>query len=246
MKKNNFLPFSILYEDEYLIVVNKPAPFLTIPDRFNHDALNLSSLLKETYGDIFVVHRLDRETSGVILFAKNAEIHRTLSCAFENREVQKEYQAFVQGIPHEKEGEIHLSIDEHPSHKGTMIISKKGKDSVTKYSVAEEYGKNALLNVFPLTGRTHQIRIHLKALGCPLMVDSVYGERSELYLSEIKRGYRTGKDAEEKPFISRCTLHARSLSFTHPVHGTSMVVEAPLPKDLNALLNQLRKNRRFS
>jgi 23S rRNA pseudouridine1911/1915/1917 synthase len=246
MKKNNSPHFTILYEDEYCIAVNKSAPFLTIPDRFNHDALNLSSLLKEIYGDMFVVHRLDRETSGVILFAKNAEIHKALCCAFENREVQKEYQAFVQGIPHDKEGEINLSIDENPSKKGTMIISKKGKESVTKYSVAEEFGKYALLSVFPLTGRTHQIRIHLKALGYPLMVDSVYGERGELYLSEIKRGYRYGKDTEEKAFVSRCTLHARSLTFTHPVHGTAMMIEAPLPKDLNALLNQLRKNRRFS
>jgi 23S rRNA pseudouridine1911/1915/1917 synthase len=246
MKKNNSPHFTILYEDDYCIAVNKAAPFLTIPDRFNHDALNLSSLLKEIYGDMFVVHRLDRETSGVILFAKNAEIHRSLSLAFENRGIHKEYAAFVKGIPHEKEGEINLCIDENPSKKGTMIISKKGKESVTKYSVAEEFGKYALLSVFPLTGRTHQIRIHLKALGYPLLVDSVYGERSELYLSEIKRGYRTGKDTDEKPFVSRCTLHAKSLAFTHPATGAAMKIEAPLPRDLNALLNQLRKNRRFS
>jgi 23S rRNA pseudouridine955/2504/2580 synthase/23S rRNA pseudouridine1911/1915/1917 synthase len=124
-----------------------------------------------------------------------------------------------------------------------MIVSKKGKESVTEFSVLESLGNFSLVEASPLTGRTHQIRVHLHAIGHPLAVDPVYGTRKELYLSEIKRKFKHTKDIEEKPLVSRCTLHSFSLTFPHPVSGNMITVEADLPKDMNALLSQLRKKK---
>jgi 23S rRNA pseudouridine1911/1915/1917 synthase len=243
MKKISLANIPVLFEDENLIILDKPAPLLTIPDRFNHAETNLAALLRSKFNDIFVVHRLDRETSGVILFAKNAESHRKLCAAFEDRLVRKKYLAIVNGTPKETKGIIELSIDEHPSKKGTMIISKKGKESVTEFSVLESLGNFSLVEAVPFTGRTHQIRVHLHAIGHPLAVDPVYGTRKELYLSEIKRKFKTAKETEEQPLVSRCTLHSCSLTFPHPVSGEMITVESPLPRDMNALLAQLRKKK---
>jgi len=243
MKKILLSNIPVLYEDKNLVVLDKPAPFLTIPDMYNHAENNLAALLRNKFNDIFVVHRLDRETSGVILFAKDAESHKKLCTSFEDRLVRKKYLAIVNGTPKETTGIIELAIDENPKGKGGMIISKKGKDSVTEFSVLESLGNFSLVEASPLTGRTHQIRVHLHAIGHPLAVDSVYGTRKELYLSEIKRKFKHAKDTEEKPLISRCTLHSASLTFPHPVSGEMITIEAPLPKDMNALLSQLRKKK---
>jgi len=235
----------VLYEDDHIIALDKPSPFLTIPDRYIHNEENLYTILNLVYGEIFTVHRLDRETSGVIIFAKNPEAHRILSMAFEGREVKKEYIAIVQGTPSEKEGIIDMPIAEHPSKKGMMVPSKNGKPSVTKYRVLESYERFSLLDLFPLTGRTHQIRVHCKAIGHPLAVDPMYSERKAFLLSEIKKKYKHGDEfTEERPIISRCTLHAKSIHFNHPADGRKMVIESPLPKDMNALISQLSKLKR--
>lgn len=235
----------VLYEDDHIVALDKPSPFLTIPDRYIHSEESLYTLLKLSYNEIFVVHRLDRETSGVILFAKNPEAHRILSMAFEGREVKKEYIAIVQGIPAEKDGVIDMPIAEHPSKKGMMIPSKHGKESVTEYHVIESYDRFSLLSLFPQTGRTHQIRVHCKAIGHPLAVDPMYSERKAFYLSEIKKKYKRGDEfAEERPIISRCTLHAKSIRFKHPADGRDMFIESPVPKDMNALISQLSKLKR--
>jgi 23S rRNA pseudouridine955/2504/2580 synthase/23S rRNA pseudouridine1911/1915/1917 synthase len=239
----SFKNLDIIFEDQLLIAINKPSGLLTIPDRYDDSKENLYEILKLHFGSIFTVHRLDKETSGTIIFAKTAEAHKALNTAFEERRTNKRYLAVVNGAPREQNGIIDLSIDEHPSGKGKMMPSKKGKESVTEFSVIEHFSNFALIEAHPLTGRTHQIRVHFAAIGHPLAVDSIYGTRSQLLLSEIKKGYRGRKDEPERPLISRLTLHSWKLTFDHPQSGQPVSVESPIPKDIHALLSQLRKKK---
>ena len=231
----------VLFEDENLIVLDKPSGLLTLPDRWDHNVANLQTLLREKYGEIFVVHRLDRDTSGVIVFAKDAESHRKLSIAFEERSVSKRYLALVTGVPRADSGTIDLAIDENPGKPGTMRISKKGKKCLTEYTVAEKFRDYALVEVTLHTGRTHQIRVHFQGIGHPLAVDPVYGGQESLLLSKIKRGYRFPEWENERPLLSRVPLHSWKLEFPHPATGETIRCEAPLPKDMKAVLFQLRK-----
>jgi len=233
----------VLFEDEKILVLNKPSGVLSVPDRWNHDAVNLFSLLKEKYGDILVVHRLDKDTSGVILFAKDPESHRSLSMAFEERRVAKKYIALITGTPKEDHGMIDLPIEENPAKQGTMKISKrKGKESLTEYTVIEKFRDYSLVEVTLHTGRTHQIRVHFQGIGHPLAVDETYGGRPQLKLSEIKRKYRFAEWENEKPLLSRVSLHSWKLTFSHPSTGADIECEAPMPKDFKATLAQLKKN----
>jgi 23S rRNA pseudouridine955/2504/2580 synthase/23S rRNA pseudouridine1911/1915/1917 synthase len=165
--------------------------------------------------------------------------------AFEGREVEKEYFAIVQGTPAEKEGVIDIPIIEHSKKKGMMVPAKNGKPSITEYRVIQSFDRFSTLALFPRTGRTHQIRVHCKAIGHPLAVDRTYGEREAFFLSEIKKNYKRGSSFdEERPVIARCTLHAKSIRFCHPADGRPMFIESPVPKDMNALISQLSKLRR--
>ena len=230
----------ILYENEGLVAVNKPPGMLSIQDR-SDSAPSLKDLLQDRYGDIFTVHRLDRDTSGVIVFARNEATHRFLSRQFENRETEKKYAGIVQGSPVEKEGTIDVPIMEHPTKKGTMVTSAKGKDSVTSYQVEENFGLYSLLQFTILTGRTHQIRVHMKYLGHPVVCDPLYGSEEPVLLSSFKKKYRLSKQEEtERPLLSRLGLHAQKLA-VKDITGEKRLFEAPLPKDMSALLQQLRK-----
>lgn len=233
----------ILLEDDAVLAINKPAGLLVLPDRYDHSLLNLYDLLKETFGTIFVVHRIDRETSGVVLFAKTAEAHAQLNTAFEQRQVEKKYRAIVAGTSHTDSGCIDLPIieNEHGVRK-MKIDTKKGKETRTDYSVMERFGGYALIEARPHTGRTHQIRVHLSAVGLPILADPLYGDGRGFFLSTIKRNYQ-GKE-EEQPLLGRTALHAFSLSFIHPVTSGNVLVEAPLPKDMEAVLKALRKYQR--
>ena len=239
MKKDH----EIVFEDDHIVVVNKSAGLLTIPDRYQHDKRNLSSLMIERYGEIFVVHRIDRETSGLIMFAKNAEAHKELSEAFSERKIQKTYLAIVQGTPTPLEDRIETFLVKSETERSKIIVFKKGKWSITDYKVLESYDrKYSLVEVIILTGRTHQIRVHMKHIGNPLLVDSKYNNKEEFKLSEIKkRKFRLGKDQEERPLITRHTLHAATLGFDHPITGEHMDFHIPLPKDMKAVVNQMRK-----
>ncbi|MCP4443382.1 MAG: RluA family pseudouridine synthase [Aureispira sp.] len=238
MKKN----YDILFEDDHILVVNKHYNFLTIPDRFRPDLPNLYNELEKKYGKIFVVHRLDKGTSGTICFAKTAEAHKHISQQFESRSTKKLYWAVVDGCPMEKEGRIEATIARHPTKAGIMTIHRKGKPSITDYKVLDTFKECSLVEASILTGRTHQIRIHLKHIGHPLVVDKDYGKRDKLFLSEIKkRKFNLGKYEEERPLLSRAALHAANLTIKHPSTGKKMTFEAPMPKDLKALLNQLSK-----
>jgi 23S rRNA pseudouridine1911/1915/1917 synthase len=234
---------SIIFEDDDIIVLNKPAHYLTIPDRFVAERANLTTFLKDRLENVFVVHRLDKETSGVILFAKNAAAHRNLSMQFEARTVDKIYLALVEGSVHKEEGEINQPIANNMRDKGRMIIASRGKPSLTLYQVIERFKNYTLVEANIKTGRTHQVRVHFEVIGYPLAVDSLYGRKDAFLLSEVKmKKYRSGKDViEEKPLMSRTTLHAAKVTFNHPTTDESITFEAELPKDFRAVLNQLRK-----
>lgn len=177
---------AIIFENENFVVVNKPAGMLTIPDR-EQTQISLKDVLLKKYATIFTVHRLDRETSGVVLFAKNETTHKYFSKQFEDRLVEKFYLGIVQGTPAQPTGTIDAPIMEHPALKGQMVVHKKGKPSITDYEVQEIVGKYALLKFQIHTGRTHQIRVHAKNMGHPIICDPLYGDGSPFLISSIKK-----------------------------------------------------------
>jgi 23S rRNA pseudouridine955/2504/2580 synthase/23S rRNA pseudouridine1911/1915/1917 synthase len=215
---------------------------LTIPDRFAPEKPNLYHILQQHIGEIFVVHRLDKETSGILVFAKNEAAHKELSRQFQERTTEKIYYALLDGTLHQEEGVIEKAIAPHPAHPDRMVVAKKGKASITHYKVVELFKNFTLVEANIKTGRTHQIRVHFQSIGYPLAVDVLYGRREAFLLSDVKlKKFRLGKEEEERPMMSRSSLHAAKLTFQHPSSGEPMTFEAPLPKDFSAVLNQLRK-----
>jgi 23S rRNA pseudouridine955/2504/2580 synthase/23S rRNA pseudouridine1911/1915/1917 synthase len=232
----------IIFENEDFVAVNKPSGLLTIPDR--EGANGLKNLLRDKYGNIFTVHRLDKDTSGIVVFAKNENSHRHLSQQFEGRETKKIYNGLVLGSPFEQRGVINEPIAEHPTKKGVMVVYRKGKESITEYEVLEKFRLFSWMQFHILTGRTHQIRVHMKHLGHPIVCDEVYGDGKPVFISQIKNNYKLSQNAEEeKPILSRLALHASQLTFKQ-MNGEAITLEAPLPKDLRALLNQLNKQKK--
>ena len=231
-----------LYEDEDLVVVNKPARTLAIPDRFDANLPSIRTMLQAELGQaVFVVHRIDRDTSGVIVFAKNEASHRYLSGLFERHEVGKFYAGLVMGTPIPDSGRIEAPIAEHPVIKGRMIAAKKGKASVTDYRVVESWPLHSLVQWQIHTGRTHQIRVHMQSIGHPIVCDELYGDGQPFLLSSIKRKYHMSKNQEEeRPLLNRLALHAYRLTFAGP-DGKEITAEAPIPKDIAACITQLRK-----
>jgi len=217
MSKNRW---SILHEDDSIIVINKPADWSSIPDRFDESKQNILRSLQDYRDQIFMVHRLDRDTSGVMVVAKTQEAHKFLNDQFENRKVV--------ALSSTKPGQVH--------------INKIGKESSTSFKILERWKGFSLLECMPHTGRLHQIRIHLKHVGHALMIDPKYGKRSAFKISEIKRKkFNIKKNTVERPLISRQTLHALSLSFVHPESKEKVTYQSEYPKDLRALKNQLSK-----
>ena len=229
----------IIYEDDGLIAINKSAGMLSIPDRFDQNLKNLKNILDKRVGKIFVVHRLDINTSGLILFAKNEFFHQSLNDQFKEREVKKSYHALCIGIPSPINMRIEARISRLPKSKSHYYVGSEGRDAITDLVVLESFRNFSLLELQPLTGRTHQIRVHLKHIGFPLLVDAKYSPNKVFFLSSIKK--RMKLSAQEKPLIYRSTLHAFSLTFKHPQSNLEIQLEAPYPKDFKASLNQLRK-----
>lgn len=238
---SNAVKPDILHEDEHIIVLAKPSGLLTLPDRFNTTLPNLRTMLAEKYGEIFVVHRIDRDTSGVMMFCKTAEAHKIMSEQFETRSVRKIYHAVAQGRFEQDELPIDIPLQADPQRAGLMAPSVRGKESLTQVRVLKRFRLATLIECELVTGRQHQIRVHCAAIGHPLLVDADYSENTEFMLSSVKRKYNVGKNQEEKPLISRTTLHAFSLEFTHPATQEIMRFEAPYPKDFKALLQTLEK-----
>lgn len=229
----------IIFENEYFVAVNKPAGLLSIPDRLGQE-LSLKQLLKDRYGEIYTVHRLDKDTSGIIVFAKDEATHKQLSQSFEGREVEKYYLGLVQGIPFNKQDSVDASIMEHPGKTGKMITHVKGKASLTDYEVLESFRLYSWMQFRIHTWRTHQIRLHMQHIGHPIVCDELYGDAQPVLLSALKKKFKLSKAAEEeRPLLSRLALHSHRLSFE--LNGERFELEAELPKELRALLQQLRK-----
>ena len=230
----------IIFEDEDFVAMNKPTGLLSIPDREGKEA-SLKSLLLEKYGLVFTVHRLDKDTSGLIVFAKNENAHRHLSMQFEERQTEKIYAGLVIGSPTVQKGSIDLPIAENMVTRGTMVINRRGKQSLTDYEVLENFGSYSWMQFRIHTGRTHQIRVHMKDMGHPVVCDELYGDGKPLLLSSLKSKFKLSKhELEERPILNRLALHASKLGFTKP-NGEKITIQGDLHKDLKASLQQLTK-----
>ncbi len=240
MKKNKE-KFEVIFDDDDLIIINKPAGLLSIPDRFNGNLPNLKDMLSKEYGKIFVCHRLDKQTSGVIVFAKNAKSHKFINEQFSNYENKKIYHTVVTGSFLRDEILIDIPLMSNPNGRGGVIPSARGKEAYTKVKVLERFKNSTLLECELLTGRQHQIRAQLKAIGYPILIDEMYGASKEFFLSSIKKKYNIQKGKEEQPIMARVALHAFSMEMNHPNGEDVIRVEANYPKDFEILVKQLRK-----
>ncbi len=235
-----FKDLNIILENNHFIAINKPAGLFSVPDRFGVE-ISLKQILEEKFGKIFIVHRLDKDTSGVILFAKDAVTHKALNLMFELRKIEKYYVGLVMGSLYNQVGKIELHMAEHSFKKGEMVVNPRGKLSLTTYEVLNDYKHFSWVKFQIHTGRTHQIRLHAKHIGHPLVCDDVYGDGKPILLSQIKSKYKLSKNLlEETPILNRVGLHAYQLTFEWDNKKIDLVAEPP--KDLRALLQQLEKN----
>jgi RluA family pseudouridine synthase len=248
-----FYEIPVLFEDDHLLALDKPSGLLTSPDRYDAQRPNLMKLLHAGISDgkpwarergltyLMNAHRLDFETSGVILLAKNKPVLVQLANLFGAEKPVKKYLALVHGAPAEDRFETDAKLSPHPVHVGLVRVdSKHGKKSKTIFSVLEKFSGYTLLRCEPLTGRTHQIRVHLRHLGLPIVGDSLYGGKP-LWLSRLKRNYRLKPGKTERPLMARVALHAEQLELLHPVTGQTISITAPWPKDLKVAVKYLRE-----
>jgi len=232
----------LLWCDEVLLAVNKPAGLSTLVDGFHPGVPYLVGLLKLVYNPLWVVHRLDKDTSGVIVFARTAGAHRTLNSQFEARQAAKIYHALVNGDPAWTEQTVDLPLRPNGDRKHrTVVDSQRGKSASTSLRVLEHFGRYALIEAIPHTGRTHQIRAHLATIGHPLVADTLYGSSASLSVLETHLG-RQGHS--ELSFLQRSGLHSWSLSVMHPTNGGRLTFVAPYPNDFRYALDWLRQSTR--
>jgi 23S rRNA pseudouridine1911/1915/1917 synthase len=245
------IPLDIIYEDDWIAVVNKPPGMVVHPAR-GHWSGTLASALQFHFGGKLstmggptrpgIVHRLDRDTSGAILVAKNDITHAKLAKLFHDREVKKQYFAIVQGNPVRDRDVVDEPIGTHPRVREQMAIRRgpgEGKPALTFYEVVERFRGFAVVQCKPKSGRTHQIRIHMTHAGSPILCDRLYGGRAKL-----TRGELINKTADDDVLLSRQALHAEQLSFRHPESGRDLTITAPLPDDLSIALEAIRELRK--
>lgn len=245
------IPLDILYEDDDLVVVNKPPGMIVHPAKGNWQG-TLAAALAYHFQQLSgvggthrpgIVHRLDRDTSGVIVVARHDRAHEHLAAQFKARTVQKEYLAVVRGVPDRDADVIDRPIGPHPKLREAKAIRPghpEAKEALTTFEVVERYERFSLLRVLPKTGRTHQIRVHLASIGLPILCDRMYGGSAEVTAGEL----REGKPASDPQVVlSRQALHAARLSFDLPTSGERKTIEAPLTADIEAALLCLRKPR---
>ena len=219
-------PMNLLHLDDHIIVLNKPAGLPVLPDGWDatRDTPYLVKMLEAEYGKIFIVHRLDKATSGVMVFARTAEAHRDLSIQFEKHTVNKIYHALVEGNPKWDKHTAHHPLRANVGHKHrTVVDDRGGKPSVTHFRVLRRFASACLLEAIPETGRTHQVRVHAAALGYPLIADTSYGSR-------VSEG------------MDRPALHAQSLTFQHPASHENVTFTAPYPDDFASALTRLTES----
>jgi RluA family pseudouridine synthase len=233
----------VVFEDDALLVFDKPSGLLVAPDRWDKARVNLMGLVHAKLGrNVANVHRLDADTSGLLLCAKTKPALDHLSGQFQSKTVAKVYHAIVVGTPAMDTYTVDFVLKEDEAAPGRMCVVKKhGKAAVTEFRVLERFGPFAFVECRPQTGRTHQIRVHLAASGTPILNDAFYGDDTRLLLSDLKRGYK-GR-ADEKPLIARLALHASELTVTHPVTREPLTVRSPLPHEFEVALKYLRRFR---
>lgn len=241
------VPLDILYEDDSLLVINKPAGMSMHPGAGNRDK-TLANAVVQHVGDAQlavgehdrpgIVHRLDKDTTGVVVVAKTVAVHAMLAEQFASRSVGRAYAALVYTTPRAKrpvqrdeQGEISAPLGRHPTKRTMMAIVEHGKPAITQWSVVERFTYGTLLECRLKTGRTHQIRVHMNSIGCPVVGDPLYGDFSNLPQRLHEAAQRFGRQA----------LHAEKLSFTHPASGERLSFSAPVPSDFVALLEQFRQ-----
>jgi 23S rRNA pseudouridine1911/1915/1917 synthase len=241
------IPLDILYEDEHIIAVNKPPGMVVHPAR-GHWSGTLASALSFHFRQLSsaggptrpgIVHRLDRDTSGVMVVAKTDTMHFALAAQFENRTTEKEYFAITAGVPDRDRDRIEQPIGVHPHQREKMAIRaghSTSREAATFYEVLERFAGFAAVKVLPKTGRTHQIRVHLAHIGCPVLCDKLYGGRTEIKRSELIRGNHD----DNTVVLARQALHAQRIKLAHPATGEPIEFTAPLPADLASVLHELR------
>lgn len=226
----------ILFEDEHLIVVNKP-PFISSLDERDGGATSILRMAKRYWADAQICHRLDKETSGLLLIAKDPETYRSISIEFEKRRVKKVYHALINGTHVFEDLLVDLPIANLGS-KNVIIDKAKGKRAETYFSSLTFFKHYTLVECRPVTGRMHQIRIHLATQRASIAGDALYNGKP-IYLSQIKKGYSLSKGEEEQPIMKRFALHAKSLTIT--ILNKECHFEAPYPKDFSTAMKQLEK-----
>ena len=247
------IPLDVLYEDGSLIVLNKPPDMIVHPGKGNYRGTLAGALqfhfdqLSDLAGSLRpgIVHRLDRDTSGVLVVAKNNQVHHRLSAQFERRDVQKEYHALVWRHLQFESDYIETYVRVHPKHREKMLVCEPGgnaRHASTFYEVIERFtptpaSKFTYVKLFPKTGRTHQLRVHMQHIGHPIVADKMYGGRASLKRSDLEPDI---PEAEDTFLIRRQALHAYRLSFNHPETGKPLTFEAPLPADFQETLDALR------
>lgn len=229
---------SILFEDSDYILINKPPFVSTLEDR--NDPVNILALAKAYEPEAQACHRLDKDTSGVLAIARNPGAYRHLSMQFENREVKKIYHAVADGIHGFSDQLVDAPIEKQ--NDGTARLSHKGKSAQTYFTTLKTFKNHSLIECRPITGRMHQIRVHLSFLKAPITGDELYGGKL-FFVSSVKRGFNLKKMSEEQPLMKRMALHAFSLEFDL-LNSEKKLVEAPYPKDFQALIKQLSENLR--
>ncbi len=232
-------PDLILLENDDYLVINKPPFIATLDERNADNPYSLLRLARAYSPDAQVAHRLDKETSGCLAIAKNPEAYRHLAMQFEHREVKKIYHAVVGGVQNFEGISVYLPILPLPRDGVVKIDRQKGKEAETIFNTLRAFRQHTLVECMPITGRMHQIRIHLTCLKAAIVQDETYGGKP-VFLSQLKRDYNLKKDTEELPLIKRVALHARSLTFTG-LDSQEISVEAPYPKDFEVLVKQLEK-----
>ncbi len=239
------IPLSVLYEDEDLVVVDKPSGMLVHGNHFKERGTLVNALLYK-YGSLAtdaddgrpgIVHRLDKDTSGVMLVARTNRAYHALVEAFKTRTIEKTYLAICCSVPKEKKGVIDCNIDRVGDLSKMTVVKAGGKESLTHYEVIESFDDYSLVKCMPKTGRTHQIRVHMKHIGCPLVCDEVYSRDLQKFcVMEVDEQGSKHKVC----LLSRHALHSYQISFMHPVTGNSLNFTAPLPLDIEKVLSALR------
>jgi 23S rRNA pseudouridine1911/1915/1917 synthase len=241
-------PFTVIYEDENIISVNKISGISVGGDRWDDSRERLDELVaagRVPGAKLFTVHRIDRDTSGLVVFAKNGESHRRLSLAFEERRAEKHYIAVVYGRPSWSETSCDLPLVPDGNKRHLTIIDKyRGKKSLTHFRLLGGAGSYSVLEARPETGRTHQIRVHAAAIGFPIVCDVLYGNGKPVLLSSFKRDWR-GDPLEERPLLDRLGLHAAELALPADSAAGPLHFDAPLPRDMAALVKQMKKEGSF-